>query len=225
MARQKSALRPGLTELDFRSMTSIREALGDEKAIRAEYSRMRSIIRKRVERLGSAGETKNWMHRTFGNVAENLPTAKGMSTRDMMMRMAPMARALSGSYQTTLKEIRKSRKKAIQTISQEAKQSGQAKEAVDLGQMTDAEYEKYKILMGMIENVIGRQVAYSKGLIGSVVETMSDRKPGESIRDLAKRAISIMELSEQKKRDAKHSLEYRWTTKGKTKVAWKNRRK
>lgn len=226
MARTKSSLREGLTELDFSSQTRIRAALGDEKAIRAEYSRMRSIIRKRINELEKANVKRNWLYRTFGDMQKQLPTARGMSTRDMMKRMAPMARALSGSYkQTNLRDIRRTEAKTIKTIADQAKTAGQVADAKDIGTWTDAEFEKFKILMGMIENVVGRQLSYDKGITAAVSAALQNRQPGQSLRDMAKKAVDLMGMSRRAKQNAKHSLEFRWTAKGKTKVSWKNRRK
>lgn len=219
MARSKSALKEGMTQMDFSSMKRIRAAFdNDEKAIRAEYGRMKDIINKRVDRLAAAGETRNNFYRIFGR--NPLPSAREMSTKEIMLKMAPMARALSGSYASSLREIKSSRQEAKERLAQSARKAGDEEAAEELEDLSDADYEKIKIIMGMLDNVVRKNLT-SKETEDAAYAALRKRKKGDSIKDMAKQALNELDLTPKQKREALHSIDFRWTEKGRTKVNWK----
>lgn len=223
MARTRSKLPEGLSQIDYSSAKRIRSAFGSEKEIRAEYSRMRNIITKRVGRLEEAGETKNNFYRIFGR--NPLPKTKEVSTSQMMMRMASMARALSGSYSSDLRSIKEERRSAKDKLAKAAKKVGNEKSAKEIKELTDAQYDKLKIIYGILENVLGRSGFYKGQGEDAIYNAFASRTKDESVRSMAARALkSLSGLTPQEKRDALHSIEFRWTTKGKTKVNWKKLR-
>lgn len=223
MARMKSQLPPGLSQIDYSSAKRIKENFGSEKEIRKEYSRMRNIISKRIGRLEEAGETKNNFYRIFGK--KPLPKVKEVSMSQMMMRMASMARALSGSYSSDLRSIKEERHMAKERLARAAERKGDEKTARDLREMTEGQYEKIKIMFGILEDVLGRKAFYKGIGEDAVYDAFATRSGGESVRSMAARALKSMHgISNLEKQDALHSMEFRWTTKGKTKVNWKKLR-
>ena len=222
MARSKSKLPEGLTQLDYSSMRRIKVAFGSEQAIRTEYSRMRDIIQKRIGRLEAADETHNIFYNVFGK--KPLPTARGTSTRDLMLKMASMARALSGAYASDLSSIRAGRKHAKEQLAKQAEKAGDLQSAREFKELTDIQYEKIKIMMGILENVLGRGSFYQAAAEEAVYAAFDNRTKKDSVRSLAIKALRSLGISTKEKREAVHSINFRWTSKGKTKVNWKKLR-
>ena len=164
--RSKSRLKEGLTQMDYSSAKRIRAAFGDEASIRKEYTRMRDIIQKRVGRMEEAGETRNNFYRIFGK--NPLPKLKDTTTKEMLMKMAPMARALSGAYSSDLRSVRAERTSAKEKLAGKARAAGDEESAQDFENLSDSQYEKIKIMFGILENVLGRNAFYQAELSDAV---------------------------------------------------------
>lgn len=91
------------------------KTFGSEQAVADEYSRMRSILRKRAERMAKAGETDNAFYRHWGDVHTAMPTVKELRSQpggmsDMTRLMAKMAKTLQSPYASTVADLRKRRR-------------------------------------------------------------------------------------------------------------------
>lgn len=219
--RQASRLLPGTTLADYSSPARIRSALGTESAIRAEYSRQRSIIRKRVERLAKAGETSNAFYQRFGNLAEALPTAKGMSTKDMMQRMAASARALSGAYTSTLKGILQQRKEMSERIAKQARERGdiQTADFLESGKLTGRQEMKIKRVWKIVRAVAGKSIGYALGsgdIDDQIAEAVTGGGSKQSALSIASQILTAMDADTQDLERAKKQF----TKEGKVRVAW-----
>ncbi len=227
MARRSNAakLPEGLTLLDFASPAAIMRAFqGDEKRIRAEYSRQRSIVRKRVERMKAAGETDNFVYRKYGDLKQALPTADQLSTRQMMEILTNTGSTIAGGYQSTLSDIRQCRRRLKKTI-EEAQERGKAKgkkgaaaadEGGDEGEaLTDAQVKKIQQLMGMTQFVLGK--AQDSDTI--LEEATKIVKRGGKQRNLLTMAAEILTRFDADVEDLE-GLRSRFTAKGTTRVSW-----
>ena len=227
MARRSNAakLPEGLTLLDFASPAAIMRAFqGDEKRIRAEYSRQRSIVRKRVERMKAAGETDNFVYRKYGDLKQALPTADQLSTRQMMEILTNTGSTIAGGYQSTLSDIRQRRRRLKKTI-EEAQERGKAKgkkgaaaadEGGDEGEaLTDAQVKKIQQLMGMTQFVLGK--AQDSDTI--LEEATKIVKRGGKQRNLLTMAAEILTRFDADVEDLE-GLRSRFTAKGTTRVSW-----
>lgn len=230
MARRSNAakLPEGMTLLDFASPAAIMRAFqGDEKRIRAEYSRQRSIVRKRVERMAAAGETDNFVFRKYGDLKQALPTADQLSTRQMMEILTNTGSTIAGGYQSTLSDIRQRRRKLRKTIEEaQEKQRGKAKgkkgaaaageDGGDDGEaLTDAQVKKIQQLMGMTQFVLGK--AQDSDTI--LEEATKIVKRGGKQRNLLTMAAEILTRFDADVEDLE-GLRSRFTAKGTTRVSW-----
>lgn len=119
--RQTAHLPTGMTLLDFATPTRIMQAFGgDMKAMRAEYSRQRSIIRKRVERMEQKGEIYNKFYNYYGDLQKAAPSARGLSDKTIMNYLMSTAQALGGGYKSTIDDVAASRKDAVMSMLQQA---------------------------------------------------------------------------------------------------------
>ena len=244
MARRSGAkLATGTSVVDYRSPASIvstfakqlipgvdsqtilqhlRQNPADQKrvdtAIRAEYSRQRSILRKRVERMEAAGETANQFFSRFGDIKKSMPTAKGLSTQEMMQRMAAMSRAIGGGYQATLTEVKASRKSAMERVRQEAEDAGDDVTADFLSkELTPKQAEKVNRVWAIVRAVMGKSLGKaigSGGLDVKIHETVIEG--GQSVLAMGAQVLSdydadIADLE---------TIKERFTQTGKTRVAW-----
>lgn len=228
MARRSNAakLPEGMTLLDFASPAAIMRAFeGDEKRIRAEYSRQRSIVRKRVERMKAAGETDNFVYRKYGDIKNDLPTADQLTTRQMMEILTNTGSTIAGGYQSTLSDIRQRRRRLKKTI-EEAQERGKAKgkkgaSAADEGAgdegeaLTDAQVKKIQQLMGMTQFVLGK--AQDSDTI--LEEATKIVKRGGKQRNLLTMAAEILTRFDADVEDLE-GLRSRFTAKGTTRVSW-----
>lgn len=90
------------------SMSDMLEKFGSESAIRAEYTKLRDALHKRVERVRSAGllnkDTVLYQYR------KGIPKAKGVSTEKLLVDLGKMARTIEYSKTSTLAGARASAK-------------------------------------------------------------------------------------------------------------------
>lgn len=230
MARRSNAARlpEGMTLLDFASPAAIMRAFqGDEKRIRAEYSRQRSIVRKRVERMQAAGETDNFVFRKYGDLQQALPVANKLTTRQMMEILTNTGSTIAGGYQSTLSDIRQRRRKLKKTIAEAQQQQrekakrkkGAAAADEDGGDegeaLTDAQVKKIQQLMGMTQFVLGK--AQDSDTI--LEEATKIVKRGGKQRNLLTMAAEILTRFDADVEDLE-GLRSRFTAKGTTRVSW-----
>ena len=191
--RSKSYLK-GKTLMDFSSPMRILETFGNnDRAIREEYSRQRSIIRKRIERLELAGEVNNWLYQRFGNFAIEMPTARELTTKQMMMIMKSSAGVLSGAYQdVTLRSIKKSQREAFRTAAKTASHYGD-KETADILRTPKAKelWEQIIRVYGMIKPE--KQTIYA--MLGEAAHQVIKRYEQEEKRKGGPRNISLITIA------------------------------
>lgn len=232
MARRSNAARlpEGTTLLDFATPGAIMRAFeGDERRIRAEYSRQRSIVRKRVERMAAAGETENFVFRKYGDLRSALPTADKLSTRQMLDILTSTASTIGGGYQSTLRDIKQRRQRLRKTIEEQQKGEAKAKtrrkgkataedeeDEGDGGKLTDAQLRKIQKLMGMTQFVLGK-ARDSGELLEMVTDTV---RRGGSKRNLLSMAAEILNAYGAAEPEDLEGLKSRFTAKGTTRVAW-----
>lgn len=155
MAIKKGAgLAKGTRLADYASPTRILNAFKDDmKAVRAEYSRQRSIIRKRIDRLREAGEVYNEFYERFGNLDEALPSLKNLTTDKVLRLMSSSASAIAGGYQSTLSEIKKERTDVLKTLAQQAEDADDMETAEMLrGDVTPRQFDRMRRLMGILNH-------------------------------------------------------------------------
>ena len=235
MARRSNAARlpEGTTLLDFATPGAILRAFeGDERRIRAEYSRQRSIVRKRIERMAAAGETENFVYRKYGDLKSALPTADRLSTRQMLDILTSTASTIGGGYQSTLRDIKKRRQRLRKTI-EEQEQKGEAKvktrgkgkkataedesaDEGDGGKLSDAQLRKIQKLMGMTQFVLGK-ARDSGELLEMVTDTV---RRGGGKRNLLSMAAEILNAYGAAETEDLEGLKSRFTAKGTTRVSW-----
>lgn len=238
MARRTAArLAPGTTIIDYASPTRILKAFGnDMKAIRAEASRERSIIRKRLERMKKAGETQNrfYQHYYSGNYAsrsqtkkqsvstsdilnamksatppENimkaftepnpnfpqnrfdspLPPISSLSDTEVLEYLSYLAMGIAGGFQSTLSEIKQSRKDIIEALKNEALENEDLEFYNLLNKrITGKQMSQVGRLMGMSQKVVGRLVDS-----GTVFQTAMKLVLGGKKESLLKKATRLIQ--------------------------------
>ena len=82
------------------SISDMLEKFGSESAIRAEYTRLRDALHKRVERVKAAGLLNK--DSTLYQYREGIPKAKGKSTSQLLVDLGKMARTIEYSKTSTL---------------------------------------------------------------------------------------------------------------------------
>ena len=233
MARRSNAARlpEGTTLLDFATPGAIMRAFeGDERRIRAEYSRQRSIVRKRIERMAAAGETENFVYRKYGDLKSALPTADRLSTRQMLDILTSTASTIGGGYQSTLRDIKQRRQRLRKTIEEQQKGEAKAKtrrkvkataedeeeDEGDGGKLTDAQLRKIQKLMGMTQFVLGK-ARDSGELLEMVTDTV---RRGGGKRNLLSMASEILNAYGAAEPEDLEGLKSRFTAKGTMRVSW-----
>jgi hypothetical protein len=219
MARRKGASLPaGLSITDFASPARVLHALGSPSAIQAEYSRQRSIIRKRIERMAAAGETANKFYNLFGNLREALPQVKNLTTEQMSKLLASTSRAIAGGYQATLSEVRKSRHDVAAALRLEAEQEGDTQLAEVLAKdPSPQQMDKIRRLMGMIQKTVGRKTLDSGDTMRMATLVVMTSKSKTSLLTMGAKVMQLLGVDDA---DNLEALKDRFTAAGTTRVAW-----
>ena len=219
--RRGATLATGTTLPDYASQERIQRAFGgDMAAIRREYSRQRSIIRKRVERLEAAGETYNQYYKKYANLDEVLPSARGLSDQELMQAMARSAHGIGAGMQSTVSEIRAAREEQIEGLRAEAESMGDEDlaEALEKG-LSAKQLDNVNRLMGMIQKVVGRHDNSDTVRQEATKAVLSgDRK--ESLLAKAARVINDLGLGSNSQ-DALADLKQVYTVRGTVRVSYK----
>ena len=220
MARRNTGARlpEGTFLTDFSSPERVRQTLGSAAAIQAEYSRQRSIIRKRVERMAAAGEVYNRLYKTFGNLAEDLPAVKNLTTEQMAKLLGATSRAIAGGYQNTLKEIRSARKEAVSVMRQRAEEEDDSELAAALSkEPTPAQMARIHTIMGMVQRTLGRKMVDSNELLEDATKMVMTSKSKTSLLTLASQVMAAQGYDDM---DDLMAMKDHFTAKGTTRVSW-----
>ena len=86
------------------SKSDMLEKFGSESAIRAEYTKLRDVLHKRVERVRAAGLLNK--DSTLYQYRKGIPKAKGVSTEKLLADLGKMARTIEYSKTSTLRGAR-----------------------------------------------------------------------------------------------------------------------
>lgn len=199
MAKRTGArLAEGTTLIDYASHSRIMKAFNnDMRAIRAEASRERSIIRKRIERMEKAGETYNKFYEKYGqNKEAMLPNLKNLSDAEVLEFLGMYAQGLGGGYQSTVTDIRKSREEVVESLRLEAEESGDEEFAFALAKPPTAkQMADVGRLMGMIQKVVGKLVD-SGTTYQLAMKMILGRDKKESLLSKASRMMQTLGLDE-----------------------------
>ncbi len=223
MAQRRGARLEIGTLTDYASPSRILKLFGgDMAAIRTEYSRQRSIIRKRVERMAKAGETHNITFSKFGNVREQLPTVKSLTDAQVLEMLSATAGQLGGGYKTsTLSQIKQSRLDWQRAAKAEAEDMGDTATAEALSKpLTSSQWEKVNRLMGMIRNVTGNSVGSDYVKQEAIKQVVGGRSK-ESLLTKAARILDALGIDEDSSgNDALERVKSQFTARGTTRVSW-----
>ena len=216
--RRGAKLPPNTSLLDFSTPAKILEKLGSDAAVRREYSRQRSIIRKRVERMAAQGETSSQFYKTFGDLATALPTAKGLSTQEMLMRMTASARAIGGGYQSTLTQVKAARQETASRLADQARQVGDVETANALERgLTPSQMEKMGKLWGILRATMGKR--FSRAIGSGDINLMIAETVIEGKRSVLSMAATLINDLGGGTAELEGAME-RYTQTGKERVAW-----
>lgn len=220
MARRNTGARlpEGTFLTDYSSPERVRKTLGSDSAIQAEYSRQRSIIRKRIERMAAAGEVYNRLFKTFGNLAEDLPVVKNLTTEQMAKLLGATSRALAGGYQNTLKAIRAARKEAVSVMRQRAEEEDDTELAAALSkEPSPAQMARIHTIMGMVQRTLGRKMVDSNELLEDATKMVMTSKSKTSLLTLASQVMAAQGYDDM---DDLMAMKDRFTARGTTRVSW-----
>lgn len=221
-------LAKGTQLVDYANPSRILRAFdGDMSRIRAEYSRQRSIIRKRIERMEKAGEIHNDFYRRFGNMQETIPSLKGLSNEQVMRAMSGTANALVGGYQTTLKEIKEARLTAFEEFKAQAKKEGDKKllQELETQGLSSQGYQDIRTLMGYLENAGVIKVKPSKSVYTSVIKAYYKKKDNESLMDIASKVVKRLRLDADTKSGMLEKIQQRSNAPGGKSVSFNEARR
>lgn len=205
----------------------------DMSAIRKEYSRQRSIIRKRVERMEKAGLTHNKTFERFGDVKTQLPPVKSLSDRQLLEMISSTAHEIGAGYQnSTVSGIRQSRTQTISEIKDQAElyKDEELKQLLNRD-MTDRQYDRMLRVMGMVERVIGYyNTSVRKEAMNYVLETGKSKR---SLVEIAIDAITALGVPtglqddnpEKQRQNIRAQVADKYNREGKVKVSYKKAHK
>ena len=177
--------------------------------------------------MKAAGETDNFIFRKYGDLKQALPTAKQLTTRQMMEILTNTGSTIAGGYQSTLSDIRQRRRKLKKTIEEAQKQQREKskgkkgaaavdEDGGDEGEaLTDAQVKKVQQLMGMTQFALGK--AQDSDTI--LEEATKIVKRGGKQRNLLTMAAEILSRFDADVEDLE-GLRSRFTAKGTTRVSW-----
>lgn len=225
--RKYAGLKKGAVT-DYASPSRILNLFGNNmKEIRAEYSRQRSIIRKRVERMEAAGETTSQFYKAFG--VNRLKPVAQLSDREILMQLTRTASALASGRRSSLQQIRDARKAAQADLLMEAKKEGDTELAQLLSKpMTDKQYRDALTVMHLVYSVVGD--AYQSSSWRESVKLVLNKKKGDTLLSMASSVLSSMDWDGEDQEGgmasikAMEQLHARYTSRGKTRVSWSKAR-
>lgn len=229
MAQRRGAKLEKGTLVDYASASRIMKLFeGDMKAIRAEYSRQRSIIRKRVERMAAAGETHNITFGKFGNVRNQLPTVRSLTDAQVLEMLQATAGQIASGYRTaTLSGIKMSRIDWQKQAAHDAKAAGDTETAEKLTarDLSAAQWDRIGRLMGMVTKVTANLSVGSDEVYTSVIQEVVGGGYEPNLFKTAQTIFDILDIQEDKDdKLAMESVKEKYTAKGTVRVSWKKAR-
>ena len=230
MAKRTGArLAEGTTITDYANQTRILKAFdNDMRAIRAEYSRQRSIIRKRLDRLEKAGEVYNKFYQYYGKDRNvQIPSLRGLSDSDVLDMLSRTAGGIGRGFQTTVKEVREGRETVFENLRKEAETSGDIEFADFIKDgLTAEQYSRVGYVMRMINKVIGRLNSSDEAYQKAMKYVVNSSDPKESLLRKASRIVSEMGLDSELELDALQDLKKMFKNNGQYRASYlKSRRK
>lgn len=218
--RKQAGLKSGTTLTDYASGSRIEKAFGGSmKDIRAEYSRQRSIIRKRVERMESAGETYNKFYGIFGDRSV-IPSAKGLTDAQVLKHLSMTAQAIGGGYVSTVSEIRERREELRERMLEQAEEYGDEELAEALKKpLTPRQYGRIGRVMGMIRHAIGQYVG-SDEVFQEATKVVLQDDGKTSLLTLANKVMNNTMGEENVTVEQLSAMKERYTAKGTTRVSY-----
>ena len=221
MAQRKYAGLSRGSFMDYSTPERIRNLYdNDMSEIRKEASRVRSIIRKRVERMEAAGEVHNRTFEMFGDIRKH--SIRDMSDADVLDFMGRMARNVAGGYQSTLSQIQQSQRDWQETLRSEAEENGDDELAKALSKrITPAQWEKIKRTMGMVQKVVGKQYDSNTILEKALKIILGKGRNNESLLTKATRVIQSLGLDDDSDGISRlEAMKSQYTAKGTIRVSW-----
>lgn len=223
MATRKSAtLAEGTTLYDYSSANRIKSAFGGNMSdIRAEYSRQRSIIRKRLDRMEKAGETYNKFYNLYKDRERMIPSLKGLTDAQVMKALSMTAQAIGGGYVSTVSEIREHRDELRKRMYEEAEEFGDEELMEFLKKpITPRQYGQIGRIMGMIRTAVGQYVG-SDDVYQEAMKVVLSDDGKTSLLTLANRVLENMMGAENVDTEMKNAMKERYTARGTTRVSYK----
>ena len=222
--KNRNRLNPTKSLIDYANPTRILKAYdNDIKAIREDYSRYRSIIRKRLDRMEQAGETYNPYYNYYKDRDESLPSARGLSDTKLMKRMASLAAGVSGAYQDTVSEIRASRADALTAWKGVAEAENDEELASYLDEITPEQLAEIGRIMGMITFAVGvkGKLLDSSGVYQEAMKAVLNQKNTKSLLSKAANIINDMGLDDSDDTSALEKMKTKYNWHGEVKVSYK----
>ncbi len=218
--RKQAGLKSGTTLTDYASGSRIEKAFGGSmKDIRAEYSRQRSIIRKRVERMEEAGETYNKFYGIFGDRSA-IPSAKGLTDAQVLKHLSMTAQAIGGGYVSTVSEIRERREELRERMQDQAEEYGDTELAEMLKRpLTPSQYARAGRLMGMIRQALGKYLGSDDTYQESLKVILKDDGK-TSLLTLANRVLNNVLGEENVSVEYLEKMKEKYTAKGTVRVSY-----
>lgn len=219
--RKQAGLKSGTTLTDYASGSRIEKAFGGSmKDIRAEYSRQRSIIRKRVERMEEAGETYNKFYGIFGDRSA-IPSAKGLTDAQVLKHLSMTAQAIGGGYVSTVSEIRERREELRERMLAEAEEYQDVELAEVLKKpLTPKQYGQVGRVMGMIRQAIGQYVGSDEVYQEALKVVLKDGGK-TSLLTLANKVLNMTMGEENVSTEFLENMKEKYTAKGTVRVSYK----
>lgn len=175
----KNKLNPSKSLVDYASQDRILKAYNNNmKEIREDASRYRSIIRKRLDRMESAGEIYNPYYEFYKDREKTLASIKGMSDREVMRILPTWAAGVSGAYKDTLGEVRQARQDTIDTwskvIAEAQKDEIQRKTAEAIEKNVEIELDEDDLTDwgSKVENITPEQLADVGRIMGMITHAV-----------------------------------------------------
>lgn len=189
------------------------------RAIRAEHSRLRSIVRKRMERMEKAGETDNESYRRFGDREKQLPRTDTLSDRKVLQMLGKLAQQVGAGYNATLTQVKQSKLDWQQTMKDEVLHSGDEELAESLNDpLTQEQFEQVARIMGMLQSILGRKYDSTEILVSATKAVLRKERENVTVRTMGIAALKDMGILE-KQPEMKKFVQQNYGYKGRKKEA------
>lgn len=180
------------------SMISNAEA---EKLYRKEYSRVRAIARKRLQRLAEAGYSDNAIYRNF---KDEFPALKDIKNRRELAYRLVGANRFIARQDTTLKGLREIRNRAIESLRENGYDFVNTKNYdtfVDV--MSRLHEQRYELLYraGKTEQIV-TELSKKKKINAEVIEKTLQKHLKESKKNISAAKLKRRKIEAERQRKA-----------------------